>query len=77
MQKDNTSTWTLDQFPVPEKDGETRFHDFDLDLNLMRGIAEQGFQYCTPIQAEVLEHTLLAPMPSVGPKPVPVRPPPS
>ena len=58
MQKDNTSTWTLDQFPVPEKDGETRFHDFDLDLSLMRGIAEQGFQYCTPIQAEVLEHTL-------------------
>jgi len=49
MQKDKTSTWTLDQFPVPEKDGETRFHDFDLDLNLMRGIAEQGFQYCTPI----------------------------
>ena len=58
MQKDNTSTWTLDQFPVPEKDGETRFHDFDLDLSLMRGMAEQGFQYCTPIQAEVLEHTL-------------------
>ena len=58
MQKDNTSTWTLDQFPVPEKDGETRFHDFDLDLSLMRGIAEQGFQYCTPIQAEVLAHTL-------------------
>ena len=58
MQKDNTSTWTLDQFPVPEKDGETRFPDFDLDLSLMRGIAEQGFQYCTPIQAEVLEHTL-------------------
>ncbi|MGB1922498.1 MAG: DEAD/DEAH box helicase, partial [Alcanivorax sp.] len=58
MQKDKTSTWTLDQFPVPEKDGETRFHDFDLDLNLMRGIADQGFQYCTPIQAEVLGHTL-------------------
>ena len=24
----------------------------------MRGIADQGFQYCTPIQAEVLGHTL-------------------
>lgn len=58
MQKDKTSTWTLDQFPVPEKDGERRFHDFGLDLRLMRGIADAGFRYCTPIQAQVLEHTL-------------------
>ena len=76
MQKDNTSTWTLDQFPVPEKDGERRSHDFDLDLTLMRGIADQGFQYCTPIQAEVLEHTWRVPMPSAGPRPARARPPP-
>ena len=58
MQKDKANAWSLDQFQVPEKDGERRFHDFNLDLRLMRGIADLGFQYCTPIQAEVLEHTL-------------------
>ena len=58
MQNDKMSDWSLDQFQVPEKEGETRFHDFDLEPALMRGIAEAGFQYCTPIQAEVLSHTL-------------------
>lgn len=58
MRQDKTSDWDLDQFQVPEKEGEVRFHDFDLELPLMRGIAETGFQYCTPIQAEVLRHTL-------------------
>jgi ATP-dependent RNA helicase RhlB len=51
-------SWTLEQFQVAPKEGETRFHDFDLELPLMRGIAEQGFSYCTPIQAQVLAHTL-------------------
>ncbi|MBA3979049.1 MAG: ATP-dependent RNA helicase RhlB [Alcanivorax sp.] len=51
-------SWSLDQFQVEPKDGETRFHDFDLAPALMRGIADQGFQYATPIQAQVLTHTL-------------------
>src|SRR5690606_4805482 len=51
-------SWTLEQFQVAPTEGETRFHDFDLELPLMRGIAEQGFSYCTPIQAQVLAHTL-------------------
>ena len=50
--------WSLEDFQVPEKEGETRFHDFDLEPSLMRAIADQGFQYCTPIQAQVLSHTL-------------------
>ena len=58
MQKDKASSWSLEQFQVPEKEGESRFHDFDLHLDLMHGIADSGFQYCTPIQAEVLTHTL-------------------
>ena len=57
MSQDNTQ-WNPDQFQVPEKEGEVRFHDFDLPASLMRGIAEAGFQYCTPIQAQVLAHTL-------------------
>lgn len=58
MQNDKMSDWSLDHFQVPEKEGETRFHDFDLEPALMRGIAGAGFQYCTPIQAQVLALTL-------------------
>lgn len=55
---DSPSTWSLEQFEVPEQEGKTRFHDLGLNLSLMRGIAELGFQYCSPIQAQVLPHTL-------------------
>lgn len=50
--------WTIDQFPVPEVDGKTRFHDLGLDTRLMHGIADAGFHYCSPIQAASLPHTL-------------------
>jgi ATP-dependent RNA helicase RhlB len=46
----------LDAFNVPLKEGETRFHDLDLPVELMHAIADLGFQYCTPIQAKVLPH---------------------
>jgi ATP-dependent RNA helicase RhlB len=50
--------WRLEDFAVPIAEGKTRFHDFDLPLGLMRAIAELGFHYCTPIQAQILPHTL-------------------
>ncbi|MFT4998689.1 MAG: ATP-dependent RNA helicase RhlB [Flavobacteriales bacterium] len=52
------SDWDLSQFEVSVAEGKTRFHDFDLPVPLMRAIADLGFQYCSPIQAEVLPHTL-------------------
>lgn len=39
-------------------EGETRFHDIGLRDELMHGIADLGFKYCSPIQAAVLPHTL-------------------
>lgn len=51
-------SWSLDQFVVEEKEGETRFHDLDLRDELMQGIHALGFQYCSPIQAGVLPQTL-------------------
>ncbi|MET0009464.1 MAG: DEAD/DEAH box helicase, partial [Candidatus Thiodiazotropha sp. 6PLUC4] len=33
---------------------DTRFSDFDLDDQVLLGIQEAGFEYCTPIQAETL-----------------------
>ncbi|MGP9466231.1 ATP-dependent RNA helicase RhlB [Halomonas citrativorans] len=53
------SSWDLRQFQVPAVAGKWRFHDFDLPLPLMRAIHAQGFEYCTPIQAEALRATLL------------------
>jgi ATP-dependent RNA helicase RhlB len=50
--------WTPDDFQVAPKEGETRFHDLDLRDELMHGIADLGFHYCSPIQAAVLPHTL-------------------
>ncbi len=39
---------------VPEKEGETRFHDLGLDDRILHAIADLGFSYCTPIQAQSL-----------------------
>lgn len=50
--------WDLSQFPVPEVEGKTRFHDLGLPLELMHGIADLGFEYCSPIQAQSLPYAL-------------------
>ncbi len=52
------SAWTLDQFPVPQVEDRDRFHDFALPLPIMHAIADLGFEYCTPIQSEVLPYSL-------------------
>ena len=50
--------WKLSDFDVPALEGYTRFHDLGLSDPLMRAIADLGFKYCTPIQAEILPSTL-------------------
>ena len=52
------ANWDMSQFDIPVIEGKTRFHDFNLPDALMRAIQDLGYQYCTPIQAEVLGHTL-------------------
>ncbi|HSC83679.1 MAG TPA: DEAD/DEAH box helicase, partial [Pseudomonas sp.] len=51
-------TWKLEDFVVEPQEGKTRFHDFKLSPELMHAIHDLGFPYCTPIQAQVLGHTL-------------------
>ncbi|MCB1616810.1 MAG: ATP-dependent RNA helicase RhlB [Pseudomonadales bacterium] len=46
--------WSLTDFEIPAVEGKTRFHDFDLPEALMHGIADLGFEYCSPIQAQSL-----------------------
>lgn len=50
--------WSIEDFPVDPKEGEVRFHDLGLREELMHGIADLGFKYCSPIQGAVLPHTL-------------------
>ncbi|MEJ2589156.1 MAG: DEAD/DEAH box helicase [Deltaproteobacteria bacterium] len=50
--------WDLSRFDVPAEEGKVRFHDLDLPLEIMHAISDQGFDYCTPIQAEILPPVL-------------------
>ncbi len=50
--------WDVSRFEVPPQEGETRFHDLGLRPELMHAIADLGFQYCSPIQAQILPYTL-------------------
>jgi ATP-dependent RNA helicase RhlB len=50
--------WDTSSFDVPLADGKLRFHDLDLPDKVMHAIFDLGFQYCTPIQAEILPSTL-------------------
>ena len=50
--------WAIDDFDVPVVPDKDRFHDFALPEPMMRAIHELGFEYTTPIQSEVLPHSL-------------------
>ncbi len=50
--------WSINDFVVDPLPGKSRFHDFAIDPRIMRGIAEQNFLYCTPIQQQGLPTVL-------------------
>lgn len=50
--------WSIDQFVVEPAEDKVRFHDLGLRDELMHAVADLGFQYCSPIQGQVLPHTL-------------------
>lgn len=56
--KENKPLWTVNNFIVEPQEGKTRFHDLNLENDLLHGIADLGYQYCSDIQAESLPHTL-------------------
>jgi ATP-dependent RNA helicase RhlB len=53
-----SSSWRLEDYDVAEVPDRDRFHDFALPVDLMHAIADLGFEYCTPIQSEVLPYSL-------------------
>ena len=52
------AAWDPASFAVEPMEGKKRFHDFDLPGEVMHGIADLGFKYCTEIQALSLEQAL-------------------
>jgi len=58
LSKPRKKKWSVHDFCVEQKKGETRFHDLDLPVDIMHAIADLKFNYCTPIQAKLLPHTL-------------------
>ena len=50
--------WDPASFVVEPAEGKKRFHDFDIPSEVMHGIADLGFKYCTEIQALSLEQAL-------------------
>ncbi|MCP3892397.1 MAG: DEAD/DEAH box helicase [Desulfobulbaceae bacterium] len=50
--------WSLENFVVVPEEGKSRFHDFSISLKVMRAIADQKFEYCTPIQEKSLKEVL-------------------
>ncbi|MGB0664309.1 MAG: ATP-dependent RNA helicase RhlB [Pontibacterium sp.] len=57
-QQARQSNWTPADFQVPVVEGKARFHDFSLPDVLMHAVADLGFEYCTPIQAETIPAAL-------------------
>jgi len=47
--------WTPSDYVVEPAEGKMRFQDVDLPDSLLHALADMGFQYCTPIQARVLQ----------------------
>lgn len=53
-----SGAWDPASFKVEPAEGKVRFHDLDLPNSVMHAICDLGFQYCTPIQGEILPSTL-------------------
>jgi len=56
--KQAAPAWDISMFQVPEMENKTRFHDLDLPDPIMHAIQDLGYEYCSPIQAQTLPHTL-------------------
>lgn len=50
--------WDVSKFAVPPAEGKIRFHDLDLPAQIMHAVSDLTFQYCTPVQAEILPQAL-------------------
>ena len=52
------AAWDPASYQVAEAEGKKRFVDFGLPSEILHAVADLGFEYCTPIQAQSLEFSL-------------------
>ena len=52
------AAWDPASYQVPEEEGKRRFVEFGLPNEILHAVADLGFRYCTPIQAQSLEFSL-------------------
>ncbi len=52
------AAWDPASYQIPEAEGKKRFVDFGLPNEILHAVADLGFEYCTPIQAQSLEYSL-------------------
>jgi len=58
LSQSSSASWSVDQFVVSPQKNKVRFHDFGLKDSVMQAVHALGYQYCSPIQAQSLPHTL-------------------
>ena len=58
IDQNQKQSWDPSDSNIPLIDGKTRFNDLNLHPQLLRSIFDLGWEYATPIQAEILPHTL-------------------
>ncbi len=51
-------SWDISMFAVEPSPDKTRFHDLNLRDEIMHAVYDLGFQYCSPIQSQILPMTL-------------------
>ncbi len=51
-------SWDVSEYSVPLADGKIRFHDLDVSNEILHAVYDLKFEYCTPVQAEVLPKAL-------------------
>ncbi|MDF3129544.1 DEAD/DEAH box helicase [Kiritimatiellaeota bacterium B1221] len=56
--KPEAGNWTPDQVKVAEVEGKMRFSEVGLADELLHAISDLKYEYCTPIQAEILPELL-------------------
>lgn len=52
------AAWDPETFQVEPEEDKVRFHDLPIHRSVMHAVADLGFKFCTPIQAEILGSTL-------------------
>lgn len=52
------NSWHRDQVQIPEHPDKKRFLDLEIDDRLLHAICDLNFEYCSPIQGQILPETL-------------------